>query len=137
LLAASRTSTCGAACWKAFKRGSSHNAVTPMLALMVTGRRASLGRRLATTSPSCSSIASALRNSRRPSPVNSIERWPRTSSRYPSDASSACTWRLSADCVTHMSRAASVILMRRPTATKLRSRSNGGKSRSRLGMTRM
>src|SRR5690606_19024790 len=127
LCADTRTSTPGCRAWNRLRRGSSHSPVKPMVALTVTGRLRARSRTAPSASCSCCRAASALRNRRSPSAVKASERWPRRNSRVPSCSSSACTWRLTADWVRHSSRAASVMLSRRPTATKPRSRSSEGK----------
>ena len=97
-----------------------------MVVVTVTGVRRSGARSCSVRSPSWASQISAMRNNRAPSDVKDTLRKPRTSSGTPRCASSARIWRLTADWVTCRSSAASVMLMRRPTATKPRTRSSGG-----------
>ncbi|MNT42624.1 hypothetical protein D3C72_1790530 [compost metagenome] len=97
-----------------------------MVVVTVTGVRRSGARSCSVRSPSWLSQTSAMRNSCAPSDVKVTLRKPRTSRGTPRCASSARIWRLTADCVTCRSCAANVMLMRRPTATKPRTRSSGG-----------
>ncbi|MNJ64765.1 hypothetical protein D3C77_607380 [compost metagenome] len=105
-----------------------------MVVVTVTGVRRSGARNCSVRSPNWLSHTSAMRNSCAPSDVNDTLRNPRTSRGTPRCSSSARIWRLTADCVTCRSCAAKVMLMRRPTATKPRTRSSGGSLASGYGI---
>ncbi|SIP91489.1 hypothetical protein SAMN05421829_101305 [Aromatoleum tolulyticum] len=133
LLAATRTSMFGWRAWKRARRGTSHSAEMPMLAVTVTGR-GPRGRSVSASAAYSASQASAARARRAPSAVSARLRTPRTNSATPSASSSACTWRLIADWVRNSSSAARVKLRCRAAATKPRSGSSGGR---RAGAVRM